>query len=74
VVGAARLEGGEPAAEAGELIWRQLGNSFGDLFDFHAPQYNPGGGLVEPIWTPLATMTSRLESWNVFADDLDAVA
>ncbi len=35
VVGAARLECAEPPAEAGELIRRQLGNSFGDFFDFH---------------------------------------
>src|ERR1700732_2446293 len=35
VIGAARLECGEPAAEAGELIRRQLGNGFGDFFDFH---------------------------------------
>jgi len=34
VVGAARLECDEPAAESGELIRRQLGNSFGDFFDF----------------------------------------
>jgi len=27
-------------AEAGELIRRQLGDSFGDLFDFHAAQYS----------------------------------
>ena len=38
VVGAARLECGEPAAESGELIRRQLGNSFGDFFDFHGAQ------------------------------------
>src|SRR6202045_2985161 len=38
VIGAARLECGEPAAEAGELIRRQLGNSFGDFFDFHVAQ------------------------------------
>ncbi len=36
VVGAARLECVKPAAETGELIRRQLGNGFGDLFDFHA--------------------------------------
>ena len=41
VIGAARLECGEPAAEAGELIRRQLGNSFGDFFDFHVAQYTP---------------------------------
>jgi hypothetical protein len=40
VISAARLECGEPAAEAGELIRRQLGNSFGDFFDFHVAQYS----------------------------------
>ena len=40
VIGAARVERGEPAAEAGELIRRQLGNSFGDFFDFHVAQYS----------------------------------
>jgi hypothetical protein len=34
VINAARLECGKPAAEAGELIRRQLGNSFGDFFTF----------------------------------------
>ena len=38
VVGAARLECDEPTAESGELIRRQLGNSFGDFFDFHGAQ------------------------------------
>jgi hypothetical protein len=38
VVGAASLECGEPAAESGELIRRQLGNNFGDFFDFHGAQ------------------------------------
>ena len=36
-VGAARLECGEPAAEAGELIRRQLGNSFGDYRTLSIP-------------------------------------
>jgi hypothetical protein len=40
VAGAPRLECGEPAAEAGELIRRQLGNGFGDFFDFHVVQYS----------------------------------
>ena len=40
VIGAACLECGEPAPEAGELIRRQLGNSFGDFFDFHVVQYS----------------------------------
>jgi hypothetical protein len=40
VVGAARVECGEPAAESSELIRRQLGNSFGDFFDFHGAQYS----------------------------------
>jgi len=55
VVGAARLECDEPAAEAGELIRRQLGDSFGDFFDFHVAQYSTAGaslsdgkGLVAP--------------------------
>jgi hypothetical protein len=43
VVGAARLECGEPAAESGELIRRQLGNNFSDFFDFHGAQYSTGG-------------------------------
>src|SRR5262249_51303757 len=40
VMGAARLECGEPAAEAGELIRRQLSNGFGDFFNFHVAQYS----------------------------------
>ncbi len=40
MIGAARLECGEPAAEAGELIRRQLDNSFSDFFDFHVAQYS----------------------------------
>ena len=40
MIGAACLECGEPATEAGELIRRQLGNSFGDFFDFHVAQYS----------------------------------
>ena len=43
VVGSARLECGEPAAEPGELIRRQLGDNFGDFFDFHGAQYSTGG-------------------------------
>jgi hypothetical protein len=43
VVGAGRLECGEPAAESGELIRRQLGDNFGDFFDFHGAQYSTGG-------------------------------
>jgi hypothetical protein len=43
VVGAARLECGEPVAESGELIRRQLGDDFGDFFDFHGAQYSTGG-------------------------------
>jgi len=45
VIGVARLECGEPTAEAGELIRRQLGNSFGDFFDFHVAQYSTAEGL-----------------------------
>jgi hypothetical protein len=35
VIGAARLECGEPPTQTGELIRRQLGNGFGDLFNLH---------------------------------------
>jgi hypothetical protein len=45
VVGVARLECDEPAAEAGELIGRQLGDSFGDFFDFHVAQYSTDGAF-----------------------------
>ena len=38
MVGAACLECDEPAAEPGELIGRQLGDNFGDFFDFHVAQ------------------------------------
>ena len=40
VIGAARVECGKPAAEAGELIGRQLGNRLGDFFDLHVAQYS----------------------------------
>ena len=45
VVGAARLECDEPAAEAGELIGRQLGDNFGDFFDFNVAQYSTAGRI-----------------------------
>ena len=53
VVGAARLECGEPAAESGEFIRRQLGNSFGDFFDFH-------GNMVLKFTTPEGSKVSAL--------------
>ena len=43
MIGAARFECGEPAAETGELIGRQLGNRLGDFFDLHAAQYSRSG-------------------------------
>ena len=43
MVSAARLERGEPAAEAGKLIRRQLGHSFGEFFDLHVAQYSTAG-------------------------------
>ena len=55
VVGAARLECGEPAAEAGWLIGRQLGNSFRDFFDFHVTQYSTARAwLATQRFTPTA--------------------
>ena len=40
MIAAARLERGEPAAEARELIRRQFGDNFGDFFDSHVAQYS----------------------------------
>jgi hypothetical protein len=48
VVGAASLERRKPAAEAVELIRRQLSDRIGDFFDFHAGQYSTARGPVEP--------------------------
>ena len=66
VIAAARLKCGEPAAEAGELIWRQLGNSFCDFFDFHVLQYSTaeawlsdGKGLGARPRRCLARLASR---------------
>jgi hypothetical protein len=39
VVGTASFECAKPTAETGELIRRQLGDSFSDFFDFHATHY-----------------------------------
>jgi hypothetical protein len=47
-VSAACLECREPAAEAGELIRRQLGDGFSDFFDFHAGSIAPPGARFEP--------------------------
>jgi hypothetical protein len=75
VVGAARLERGEPAAEAGELIRRQLGNSFGDFFYFHVPQYSTawvwlsdGMGLARPrsrVHQRPPTESGRGTDWSI---------
>jgi hypothetical protein len=61
VVGAARLERDEPAAEAVELIRRQLGHCFGDFFHFHVPQYSTAWGLVER-WNRIGAPWSRVTS------------
>ena len=57
VIGAARLECGEPAAEAAELIRRQLRNNFCDFFDFHVAQYSTAGAWLSDGkgWAPAAT-------------------
>jgi uncharacterized protein YndB with AHSA1/START domain len=52
VIGAPRLEGGEPAAEAGKLIRRQPGHGFGNLFDFHGAQYSIPAGTSQFSWRP----------------------
>ena len=40
MIGAPASNAVNPAAETSELIQRQLGNSFGDFFDFHVAQYS----------------------------------
>ncbi len=59
VVGAARFESGEPAAKAGELVRRQLDNSFGDFFDFHAAQYSTAGSWLTSALAPKADQISQ---------------
>jgi hypothetical protein len=57
VIGAARVECGKPAAEAGELFRRQLDNSFGDFFDFHVAQYSTAEAWLRDRkgdWAPLS--------------------
>jgi hypothetical protein len=55
------LECDEPTAEAGELIRRQLGDNFGDFFDFHMAQYSTDGAWLSGGCTPWGRRTS-LES------------
>lgn len=48
MIGAARFKRGEPPAETGELIGRQLSDRLGDLFDLHVAQYSRSGlGFAE---------------------------
>jgi hypothetical protein len=53
VVAAAGLECRKPAAEAGELIWPQLGDGLRRFLPLSCGEYTTAGGLVEPwkgIW------------------------
>ena len=55
-------ECGEPAAETGELIRRQLGDKFGDFFDFHVAQYSTAGAWLSDgkvARPPLARRAAR---------------
>ncbi len=64
MVGAARLECAEPAAEAREFIRRQLGNSFGDVFDFHVVKYSSfltWADLRQMVPIPLSGRGCRFE-------------
>ena len=68
MIGMARLECGEPAAEAGELIRRQLGNSFGDFFNLHVAQYSTAETwlsdrkLLSPKKMPRTSLTASRRS------------
>ena len=59
MVRAASLECGEPAAEAGELIRRQLANRFGYFFDFHAAQYSTSEEGAKLPWQPPPLLRRR---------------
>ena len=54
MIGAARLECGEPAAKAGKLVRRELGNSFGDFFNFHVAQYSTAETWLSAIVSGLS--------------------
>jgi hypothetical protein len=66
VVGAARLECGEPAAESGELIRRQLGNNFSDFFDFHGAEYSTGGAWFSDGKGLIATHSCQCHRFGAF--------
>ena len=59
VIAAARLECGEPATEAGELI--RPGDCFGDLFDFHVALYST------------AKRRRAADPWSAFGGKADIV-
>jgi len=73
VIGAARLKCGEPAAEAGELMWRQVGHSFGDFFNFHVAQYSTSARAwlsdgIAGVWAspPRLAASARLGAGGAF--------
>src|SRR5215471_18362749 len=64
VVDATRLECDEPTAESGELIRRQLGNSFGDFFDFHGAHLSTTWRVIQRI--RVARESRRLRGEGVY--------
>ena|SRR6516165_844682 len=62
VVDAARLECDEPTAESGELIRRQLGDSFGDFFDFHGAHLSTTWRVIHRV----ARQSRRLRGEGVY--------
>ena len=54
MIGVARLECGEPAAKAGKLVRWQLGNRFGDFFNFNAAQYSTAETWLSAIVSGLS--------------------
>jgi hypothetical protein len=57
MIGLARVECGEPAAEPSELIRRQLGDSFGNFFDLHVTQYSTCLGQGKGTYQRPLTLT-----------------
>src|SRR5215813_7224112 len=60
MIAAARLERGEPAAEAREFIRRQFCDGFGDFFDFHMPEHSTF--LVRAGLRQMVAMTAGLSA------------
>src|SRR5262245_43039480 len=68
MIAAARLERGEPAAEAREFIRRQFCDGFGDFFDFHMAEHSTflvRAGLRQMVALPRGVSAGTLAAMGV---------